>query len=716
MSHFLKATGQNFFLIAAMWSLPFMALADIPSFAEIKSGFHSSYAELLDRNGVVLHGRRLDPKINRLRWVPLKEISPALSEAVIFVEDKEFFDHKGIDWSATALAALKYATGDKSRGASTISMQLAGLLNTELAWRQGGRSFAQKWDQMRSARELEKEWTKTEILEAYFNLVTWRGDLQGIDAASRALFGKSAIGLDRTESILLAASLASPSAAPGRIAQRSCTQIAAGFENASCQKAESLAALHFNRRLSPYAESPALDALSARLLKTPDTAVRTTLDGSLQKYASEMLGAHLQELKGSHVNAGAVLVLDNVTGEVLAYVANAGLVDQARFVDGIQAQRQAGSTLKPFFYELAFEKKYLTAASVLEDSPLSLPTPNGLYTPQNYEGDFKGPVTARTALASSLNVPAVRVLDLIGVENGWLRLKELGFTSLNESPDFYGYSLALGSADVSVWMLANAYRALANGGLYGDAIFALNNTPDKRRIMNDEAAFITADILADRSARATTFGLESVLATPFWSAVKTGTSKDMRDNWCVGFSRRYTVAVWVGNMDGAPMRDVSGVSGAAPLWATLMQKLEGGRVTLTGDAPLAPLSLRYQPVSFKGVPEPAREEWFIAGTEMEKVVFVPQIATRIIYPANETIIAIDPDIPDSQQKVRFQIESPQQKGLTWWLNDRPLADAKSYEWTPVPGRHRLVLKDAQGKERDAVFFTVRGGKTPQRQP
>lgn len=683
------------------------AQAAAPVFADIKNGFHSSYAELLDRNGKFLHARRIDMQGNRLNWVELRDISPALVEAVIFAEDREFYDHHGIDWSATALATLKMMTGDKSRGASTITMQLAGLVNTELSWRKGGRSLSQKWNQMQAARDLESAWSKPEILEAYLNLVTFRGDLQGVGAASPALLGKAPAGINRHEGLLLASLLPSPTAEPAKVAQRACAQIAAGFMDANCQTVKELAFTRLSRRLSPYPESPALEALSAQLLKTANVPVRSTLDAGLQKQAQEILSAQLAQLRSSHVNAGAVLVLDNASGEVRAYVANAGLVDSARFFDGVQALRQAGSTLKPFLYELALEKKYLTSASVLEDSALSLATPTGLYTPQNYEGDFKGPVSARVALASSLNIPAVRVLNLIGVENAWMRLRQLGYSSLTESPEFYGFALALGGADVSLWMQANAYRALANGGLYSDAGFVPGRVPVMQRVLGDEASFVIADILSDRSARALTFGLENPLATPFWSAVKTGTSKDMRDNWCIGFSRHYTVAVWVGNLDGSAMHDVSGITGAAPVWAAVMNALEGGQIHPGGDLPPAPLSLVHQRVKFSGLKEPAREEWFLPGTEMSEVEFVPQATARITYPANETVIAIDPDIPEAQQRVRFQAEAPG-RGLEWWLDGKLLGPARAYDWKPLPGQHRLSLRDGGRRELDAVVFSVRG--------
>lgn len=694
--------------------LPLLTQAAAPSFTDIRAGYRSSYAELLDRDGRPLHGRRVDLTSNRWHWVPLSDISPAVAEAVVFAEDREFWQHKGVDWSATAVAAMKLVTGDRSRGASTITMQLAGLLDKELSWRSGGRSLAQKWNQMQAARDIERDWSKQEILEAYLNLVSYRGDLQGIAATSQALFGKLPAGLSRNEGLLLASLLPSPQATPARVATRACVLINAGYPEADCQQVRDLATTRLARRLSPYAESPALDALAASLLKTPARNVTTTLSAPLQKKAEDILRNQLLELKNQQVGAGAVLVLDNASGAVLAYVGNAGLIESARFVDAVRAPRQAGSTLKPFLYQLAFEQKYLTAASVLEDTPVSFPTPSGLYVPQNYEKEFKGPVSARVALAASLNVPAVRVLNLVGVENAWSRLRALGF-DMPEAPDFYGHALALGGADVSLWSLANAYRALARGGSMTPPSLLPGQAVEAVRVLEQEASFIAADVLSDRSARSLTFGLENPLATPFWTAVKTGTSKDMRDNWCIGFSTRYTVGVWVGNLDGQPMHDVSGVSGAAPVWAAVMRELEGGQVRPGGSAPPAPLSLVRQKVRFKGMAEPAREEWFVRGTEMDVVEYVPQALTRIIYPVSDTIIAIDPDIPWSRQQVRFRAETGVD-GLSWWLNGLRLAPAGDHDWSPLPGTHRLELRDSAGRVHAAAGFVVRGRATPVSSP
>ncbi|MDF2446195.1 MAG: putative penicillin-binding protein [Moraxellaceae bacterium] len=701
------APGFRFFVLTLFLFGMSAAKAAVPAFAQVQQEFRSSYAELLDREGRLLHARRLDLQVNRLAWVRLEDISPALQEAVVFGEDRDFYRHRGVDWGATARATLKLLGGDRSRGASTISMQLAGLLDGELAWRRGGRSVGNKWKQMRAAQRLEKTWSKAQILEAWLNLVTFRGDLQGIGAASAALFGKSPAGLDRNEALLLAALLPSPNATAARVAKRACTLVEAGFAGANCQSVRDLALLQLDRRRAPYPESPALDALAVRLLSTPGERLRTTLDAGLQRQAEDILATQLAELDERYVNAGAVLVLDNASGEVRAYVANAGRVATARFVDGVQARRQAGSTLKPFLYALALDRRYLTAASVLEDAPLSLSTPTGLYTPQNYEKDFKGPVSVRVALAGSLNVPAVRVLDLVGVEDFWRVLRGVGYDSLTEAPDFYGYALALGSADVSLWTQANAFRTLANGGRFSPATLLPGPAAEPEPVLGAPASFVVADILADRGARAITFGLENPLATPFWSAVKTGTSKDMRDNWCIGFSRRHTVAVWVGNLDGAPMRDVSGVSGAAPVWAGLMHALEGGRVHPGGDLPAAPAGVVHQRVEFAGLTEPPRSEWFLDGTQMQRVEFVTAAAARIAYPAPETLVALDPDIPVARQRLRFRAEAVGQ-GVDWWLDGRRLGLARDLDWLPQPGGHRLELRDSAGRVLDTVPFTVRG--------
>ena len=239
---------------------------------------------------------------------------------------------------------------------------------------------------------------------------------------------------------------------------------------------------------------------------------------------------------------------------------------------GSKLKRQAGSTLKPFLYEMAIERNLLTASSILDDSSINVSTPAGLYVPQDYDNEFKGHVSVRTALSASLNIPAVRTLMLVGPDSFISRLKQLGIEDLNEG-DYYGLSLALGTADVNLYELVNAYRTLANNGKSSELKISIAKKNMQKQVLKKEAVFIVSDILSDRTARSITFGFENPLATRFWTAVKTGTSKDMRDNWCVGYSQKYTVGVWVGNFKGEPMWNVSGITGAAPIWLELMNYL-----------------------------------------------------------------------------------------------------------------------------------------------
>jgi len=332
----------------------------------------------------------------------------------------------------------------------------------------------------------------------------------------------------------------------------------------------------------------------------------------------------------------------------------------------------------------------------------------GIYRPNNYDSQFRGWVTARMALASSLNVPAVKTLSLVGLEPFLNRLRLLGIRGLLEAGDFYGPSLALGSVDVSLWELANAYRALANEGRWSEPRLVRDGKTSfaQRKVLSKGAAFLVSDILSDREARSMTFGLENPLASRFWTAVKTGTSKDMRDNWCLGYSKQHTVGVWIGNFSGEPMWNVSGVTGAAPLWAEVMNFLHGEGVRPEGKIPEQVVS---REIAFSQAPAPPIREWFIRGTEPNsRVQKTGQLNQRIVYPPSGTVIALDPDIPVNQQKVFF-ISQAHEEGLQWRLDGKTLeAVGKTISWTPRPGRFELAIADREGKILDFVYFYVRG--------
>jgi penicillin-binding protein 1C len=682
--------------------------ARLPSFAGVRAAYIPSDAWLLDRHGVVIAATRIRYDVRRLSWVPLADVSPALVIAIVAGEDRHFWGHHGVDWRSVAGAARDELIHHQRRGASTITMQLATLLRGHRTDRGPGQ-WIEKAEQVRVALALERSWTKPEILEAYLNLLGYKGELQGIGAAAVQLVGKTPAGLSGPESAVLAALLPDPGAAPQRVIARACARgrelrpaVACAAVRVAAQEILASAAVMASDSLAPQ--------LAHELLRLPGERLRTSLDARTQRMTRDIVRSHISALSDHNVRDGVALVVDNATGEVLAYVSSAAPDSRGGDVDGVQAPRQAGSTLKPFLYELALERRYLTAASLLADSPLSLDTASGVYIPQDYDHDFKGLVSVRTALASSLNVPAVRTLVLVGVEAFRDRLNVLGYGGIKRESNYYGYSLALGSAEVTVWQQAQAYRALARGGQWSPlTLTPTGASGNSKSLLAPDATFVVGDILGDPAARSVTFGLDSHLDTNFWTAVKTGTSEDMRDNWCIGFSRHFTVAVWVGNYDGDSMRDVSGVSGAAPIWHDIMTALQSG---LVSQEPAPPPGVTGELTGFSPPVEPPRREWYLSGTTpgSEDVTVVPStVRPSIQSPANGMIIALDPDIPAGHQRVLIAVQGAR-PGMTLRLNDQPLgAAAHNRLWQPRPGAYYLTLEDASGRRLDRVLFRVRGG-------
>ncbi len=668
-----------------------------PPLADVRAATCPSDARLLDRNGTVVHEIRVDRTRRRLDWTPLAEISPALVRAVIASEDRRFYVHGGVDGHALVAALWQRLRGGPPRGASTIAMQLVALLDARLARGGAPRTLADKWAQMRAAWALEGAWSKDEILEAYLNLVSFRGELQGVAAAAELMFDKAPHGLSAAEGASLAALLRGPNADRAALARRATALDAAlgGGTNPAAIAAAVAAAV------DAPARAPRRTALAphvARQLLPPGSGgcrvARTTLDADVQRAARDAVQRQMAALRERGVRDAAVLVADNASGAVLAYVGSSGALSAAAQVDGVRARRQAGSTLKPFLYGLAVERRLLTAATRLDDAPLEIPVSGGLFRPRNYDDIFRGPVAVRTALAGSLNVPAVRALQLVGADPFAERLRDFGFDGISRPGGYYGPALALGSAEVTLWQLVDAYRALANAGRWTPlTLVPAAATGAPRPVLAPAAAFIVADILADRDGRAVTFGLESSLATRFWSAVKTGTSTDMRDNWCIGFSRRYTVGVWVGNAEGAPMHDVSGVTGAAPIWAEMMDWLHRDE----GSPPPSPPA---------GV-ERVNGEWYLPGTAPVAAMAQPASGPRILAPTDGAIIAIDPDIAESRQ--RLALAAVGGAGLRWQVDGRDVGDGAALVlWPLAAGAHEVALLDGNGRRPDVARFMVRG--------
>ncbi len=674
----------------------------LPSYRQVVADWHPSEAWLYDRHGRLLDSARVNFAARRLGWTPLDKVSQVTRDTLVAAEDRHFYSHGGVDWLALAGATRDRVEGQRSRGASTLSMQVAGFLVPGLAT-PGARGWLDKLRQMRAAWALERGWDKGEILEAYLNLAGFRGEAQGIGAAALGLFGKTPDALAKDDALLLAALLPEPQASAAAVAHRACARAPAG----DCIRLTGEAASMLGPARSLQLDPGLAPHLSDRLLTKAGLRITTTLDYDIQKYAIVALRRQLLGLGSTRARDGAVVVLDNATGDVLAYVGGIGGNSTAPSVDGANAYRQAGSTLKPFLYAQAIEKGYLTPASILDDSPVQLDTASGLYVPQNYDRGFKGPVSARSALASSLNVPAVRTLLLVGVDPFRDRLWDSGYRGLVEDGDYYGYSLALGSAEVTLLEQANAYRSLANAGRWAPLrLTAKDPREATRAITTPQAAWLVDDMLADANARAVTFGLDSALRLPFWAAVKTGTSKAMRDNWCIGFNDSYTVAVWVGNLEGDPMRAVSGTSGAAPVWRDMMLALGADR---RPQPPARPPGIEERAITFANNIEQPRREYFLAGTAMSRIAFAPAESRRprITNPVSGSVYAIDPDIPPDRQRLAVTV-SGAAVAHRLMLDKRDIGAADT---TPqilaAPGQHRLRLLDVGGHVVDQVLFTVR---------
>lgn len=674
----------------------------LPSYADARAGWTPSEAWLQDRNGQLLDSERVDFAARRLAWVDLDDVAPVVPATIVAAEDKRFLAHHGVDWLALAGVARDRLRGERPRGASTLSMQVAAYLAPDLS-APGARGWRDKLRQMRAAMALEARWSKPQIVEAYLNLAGFRGEAQGIGAAALTLFGKQPAALGRRDALLLAALLPDPQAPADRIAARACRMA----RMAACDtvRASAAAMLTPARRL---ALDPGLAPhLARRLLVRPGMTVRSTIDRRAQVIATRALTRQMKGLGAARARDGAVIVMDNESGEVIAYVGGVGGASTAAQVDGASSYRQAGSTLKPFLYAAAIERGYLTPASILDDSPVQLDTASGLYVPQNYDRGFKGPVSVRAALAGSLNVPAVRTLLLVGVDPFRDRLWDAGYRGLTEDGQYYGFSLALGSAEVTLLEQANAYRMLARGGRWTPARLTANDPAEgARTITTPQAAWLVADIMADPGARIGTFGADSALRLPFWAAVKTGTSKAMRDNWCVGFSDRFTVAVWVGNLEGDPMRAVSGTSGAAPIWRDVMLALHARG---HGTPPPMPKGIDARTVTFADTHEAPRREYFLHGTGQAQLASAPAAARRprITHPVAGSVYALDPDIPVDRQRLAVDVTGAVE-GHVLKLDDRILGPAGAAPLVlAAPGVHRLALIDPSGRAVDQIRFTMR---------
>lgn len=696
--------------------------------------------EFVDRSGLPL-GTILSRDQEHTAYVDLAHVSPAFVKAIVAAEDGRYYERGPVDVAALARAAWQAVeTRRVVSGGSTIPMQLArmlyGIPSTPLG------KAEQIWYAWRIAAGSDRD----AILVAYVNRLPMGGNLYGVEAASRTYFGVDASDLDLAQATLLAALPNDPPSLDPyehmqalRDRQRYVLDrmtAAAEVSRLDASRAEQEHVALAPRRQGLIAAEHFLFYVAART--PPGTAqVTTTIDRPLQQFVEEQTRQVMAGLASRDAHAAAAIVVDNATGDVLAYVGSPDYFDvaDAGRNDGVQALRQPGSTLKPFLYEQALETRTIRPNTILADAPVHFPLPNGLlYSPSDYSDTYQGPVRVRIALADSLNVPAIRVLSDVGVGTFLDRLHALGFAHLDKPADYYGLGLTLGGGEVSLWELAHAYATIARDG----APVPLNTTlprptvADPIRVGSPPDWELVTDMLADAHARARAFGVSSALSLPFEAAVKTGTSSDFRDTWTVGFTHDYTVAVWVGNFDGRPMEHISGVAGAAPLWNRIMLHLYETHDPLPFPPPqgmverpicattgLAPASTCRSVVIEYLDPDDldAYKTAAVApalGREYDEWLALDPAASaterfKIVQPADGSVF-IRFEGEAGHQRLGFEAAGSA-KPTMWSLNGRPVGSSSPDRpcfWSIAPGIYHLVARS--GGLTDAVTFTVRAAR------
>ncbi|MEI7730799.1 MAG: penicillin-binding protein 1C [Verrucomicrobiota bacterium] len=711
--------------------------------------------ELVDRHGVTLRQQFGEHGLLGQR-VALGAIAPSLVEATLAAEDKRFWEHSGVDVYALGRAVWGLVkNGHVVSGASTITQQTIKLAQPR------PRTVRSKIIESLQALRLEQVWTKEQILAEYLNRLDYGNRRTGIAAAAHYYFNKPPADLSLAESALLAAIPQAPTrlnpylrfAATRKRQQWILTRMEAeGWLTATTS---ARAAREPLRLAAPRRVFQAPHFVDLLLQQVPEgrlrhgTVVRTSLDLDLNRLVEKTVQDRLKLLNRQQARNGAAVVLDNRTGEVLALVGSEDyFADREGQVNGAWAPRSAGSTFKPFTYLLALERG-ATPASMVADIPTEFTTPTGLFAPVNYNRQCFGPLRYRLALANSLNIPAVRVLnELGGPVPLQQRLRRCGLTTLTNSPEFYGLGLTIGNAEARLLELANAFACLARLGAYKPYSFFDQPGAGASRVFDANAAWLIADILSDNFARAMAFDLYSSLRFPFPVACKTGTSSDFRDNWAFGYTPEFTVGVWVGNFDGTPMEHVSGVTGAAPILHAILVHLHEQHGTTWYELPAEMVTGHVHRVTGKRVPANHPEavlEKFIAGhlPPMETpedydsagrirlpVEYREWLAggenwlgdravgdgrpkaesrkpkaehgggsetgtLRLISPLPGTVIFLDPDLPGSGNRLRLKAEG--QGSLSWHSSTLPCeTDELGTTARLSEGRHEITVRDQTG--------------------
>lgn len=613
-------------------------LSDLPNPSNISTSYIPKTTKIYDRNGALLY--EIFANQNRT-IVPLKQIPTQLQQATIAIEDRDFYTHPGFDIRGMMRAFFSNLQQHDLQGGSTITQQLikSSLLTPEP-------SVTRKVKEVILAFWAERVYNKNQILELYFNYVPYGGTAWGVQAASEVYFGKSVDKLDLAESAFLAGiprapSIYSPYSGTGKLWKKRQKEVLTAMvrmgeisqkQADKAYKQEltfagpdvSIKAPHFVM----YVKELLVQKYGLSEVERGGLQVKTTLDLKTQNMAQDVVKNEVNSDAYLNISNGASVILDPRNGDVLAMVGSRDYFDLEHDgnVNLVTSLRQPGSTIKVVTYSLALSSGF-TQATLLDDSPLTItPVQGPSYTPVNYDGSYHGRLPLRLAFANSLNIPAVRVAQKLGVDNIVDQGKRMGITTWDNSEN-YGLSITLGGAETTMLNLATVYSTIANAGKrvnpdpllevkdsYGKTLY--HKEPQESQVLDSGVSFIVSDLLSDNKSRAMEFGPNSPLNIPNHRvSVKTGTTDNKRDNWTVGFTPNLVIATWVGNNDNSPMSQAlaSGITGAAPMWNKIMTNMLAHR-------PEGPLLV---PDSVIKKPCYGFDMYFLRGTEGTACTFTP---------------------------------------------------------------------------------------------
>jgi penicillin-binding protein 1C len=702
------------------------------NFFPVKALFSLDIAEttkIYDRNGVLLY-ETLYPEKGRTTELELDQISDFLIDATIAVEDKNFYNHSGVDIEGIARAIyLNIKEGQIVSGGSTITQQLIrNLIGTDKK-----RTLFQKVKETFLAIRLERVLSKDEILHLYLNTIYYGNLNYGVGAASYGYFGKHVSDLDLAES----AFLAGLPQAPNRYDPFDERQAAIDRKNHVLELMEDHGtitdteyneakneALNFELNLvevkAPHFVNYVLGELESQFgssFISEGLHIKTSMDYSMYEKVQEISRANLDLLIGRNVTNASVVVLDPKTADILVMMGSVDYFDTE--IDGnvnvaIQA-RQPGSAIKPITYSVAFEQGW-HGATLIEDEPVRFFTADGNpYYPKNYDYEYHGIVSLREALANSYNIPAVLTIEYAGVENVLNKAREMGLETLDQSADHYGLALTLGDGEVRLLDLSSVYMTFDNGGfkkdlrsileIYdneGELIFeSIEQTGES--VLGEDIAFMITDILSDTEARLPEFGDNNVLELDRPAAVKTGTTRDFRDNWTMGYTPDYVVGVWVGNNDNSQMRDVSGIDGAGPIWHDVMQEIH-----LHMDSSEFEVPASVEQKNFNGT-----LEWVSTlqnYSDSPTLISIPEIEIKT--PFDLDTYQIQSSIPIEYQQISLEVKLSGseekvlelEEQLEWWINDEYYGNGNNILWKLSYGEFTIQAESGNLESEEILIY------------